>query len=395
MPHPRSGGSVTVVDVDTHWEISRFAAGEHPLAPWLDRGVGFDDGVEQLAHGIAGDLLSALPASRRPSGRTLLPGLVRLAEARGGPVVLHPVHDSTAAERVAWMDRVGIDHCLVNPGAYAQPLEFLGAERAAGAARCNDFLAEQLADHADRLHGVAHVDLADLPGAARELERARHRGHRAFHLYTVKGRPPASTPPGHPDWDVVWSAASALGMPAFIHVGNTAADFAGWADIGWDLPGGPGSTAVTRLANTQRVHVAQNLLTSLLYGGVFHRHPGLSVVVEEMKVAWLPAFIAMCTRQSLPSPGLGEWPFPTSGGDMLRRNVRFTPLPGFGDVDALDVLAQLPEMGLFSSDYPHMEGNADPINLYGRPLRELDPELRERFLGGNACEVFARAGSPL
>ena len=384
---------MTVVDVDTHWEAARFAPGEHPLEPWLDRFPA--DPVERLAHGIAGDLLRALPPGRRPDGRTLLPALVQRAEERGGPVILHPQHESTSAERVAWMDRVGIDHCLVNPGGYWQMLEFLGADRPAGVTRCNDFLAEQLGDHADRLHGVAVVDFTDLRAAVAELERARARGHRAFFLYTVEGRPPGATPPGHPDWDVVWSAAVDLGMIASIHVGNTASDFGGWADIGWDLPGGGGVTALTRLANTQRIHVAQNLLASLLYGGVFARHPHLTVVLEEMKVGWLPSFVDACTRQSLPSPGLGDWPYDVSGGDMLRRNVRFTPLPGFGDVEALDVVAQLPEMGLFSSDYPHQEGNADPINLYGQPLQELDPGLREDFLGGNAADCFARMGDPI
>src|SRR3954454_12700971 len=155
---------MTVIDVDTHWE--------------------------RLAHGIAGDLLRALLPQRRPDGRTLLPALVRLAEQRGGPIVLHPQHDSKFAQRVAWMDRVGIDHCLVNPGGYWQMLEFLGSDRPAAVARCNDFLAEQLADHAHRLHGVAVVDFTDLRAAAAELERARALGHRVFFLHTVAGRPP-------------------------------------------------------------------------------------------------------------------------------------------------------------------------------------------------------------
>jgi predicted TIM-barrel fold metal-dependent hydrolase len=384
---------MAVIDVDTHWEVTAFGPGEHPLEPWLDRFP--SDAVERLAHGIAGDLLNALPSDRRPDARTLLPSLVKMAEQRGGPIILHPQHDSTSAERVAWMDKVGIDHCLVNPGGYWQMLEFLGSDRPAAVDRCNDYLGDQLADHANRLHGVAVVDLADLATVPAQLERARARGHRAFFLYTVKGRPPGSTPPGHPDWDIVWSAAVDLGMIASIHVGNTATDFTGWADIGWNLPGGAGVTGLTRLANTQRIHAAQNLLVSMLYGGVFNRHPNLTVVLEEMKVGWLPSFIDACTRQSLPSPGLGDWPFDVSGGDMLRRNVKFTPLPGFGDIEALDVVAHLPEMGLFSSDYPHMEGNADPINLYGEPLREIDPELRERFLGTNATDVFARTGDPL
>lgn len=384
---------MTVIDVDTHWETGEFAPGAHPLEPWLD---GLPEGIERLAHGIAGDLLRALPADRRPDGRTLLPGLVRMAEERGGPVILHPQHASTAAERLAWMDEVGIDHCLVNPGGYWQLLEFLHPDdRAAGAARCNDWLGEQLSAGRERLHGVAVLDLRDLRAAAAELERARRRGHRAFFLHTVAGRPPSDVPFGHPDWDVVWAAATDLGMVASIHVGNTASDFGGWADIGWDQPGGAGVTALTRLANTQRIHVAQNILVSMLYGGVFHRHPTLTVVLEEMKIGWLPSFVDACTRQSMPSPGLGDWPFDVSGGEMLRRNVKATPLPGFGDVEALDVLRQLPEMCLFSSDFPHLEGNADPIGIYGEPLQSLDADLRAAFLGGNADHAFTRTGDPL
>ena len=383
---------MAVIDVDTHWEIADLAPEDHPLAPWSDR---FPAGPEFLAHGIAGDLLRALRPDRRPDAMTLLPSLVARAKERGGPVILHPLHDSTSAERVAWMDGVGIDHCLVNPGGWWQLLEFLGSDRPAGVDRCNDFLAEKLSDHADRLHGVATVDVTDLRVAVQQLERARARGHRAFFLYTVAGRPPHATPPGHPDWDVIWSTAIDFGMVASIHVGNTATDFTGWADIGWDRPGGAGVGALTRLANTQRIHAAQNLLVSMLYGGVFHRHPALTVVLEEMKVGWLPSFVEACARQSLSSPALGDWPFAVSGAEMLRRNVKFTPLPGFGDVEALDVVAQLPEMALFSSDYPHFEGNADPINLYGAPLRDLDAEQRARFMGGNAIDAFARTGDPL
>jgi predicted TIM-barrel fold metal-dependent hydrolase len=382
-----------VIDVDTHWERTDFGPGEHPLEPWLDRFPG--DPVERLAFGVAGDLLRALPPERRPDGRTLMPGLVRLAEQRGGPVILHPLHDSSAGERVAWMDRVGIDHCIINPGGYWQMLEYLGDERAAAVTRCNDYLGAELSAHADRLHGVAVVDFTDLAAAAKEMERARERGHRAFFLYTLKGKPPGLVPLGHPDWDVVWAAAVDLGMVASIHVGNTAADFSGWADIGWDLPGGGGVTALTRLANTMRIHVAQNLLASLLYGGVFHRHPRLTVVLEEMKIGWVPSFVDACTRQALPSPALGDWPYDVSGGDMLRRNVKVTPLPGFGDVEALDVVERFPEMCLFSSDYPHQEGNADPITLYQPGLDALDDDVREAFMWGNAAEAFARTGDPL
>jgi predicted TIM-barrel fold metal-dependent hydrolase len=293
------------------------------------------------------------------------------------------------------MDEIGIDHCLVNPGSWWQLLEYLGPDRPRGAAITNDWLAEQLADGAHRLHGVAVVDFGDLDAAVAEMQRARAKGHRGFFLYTLDGRPPRATPPGHPEWDVVWSAATDLGMVAVIHVGNTYADYGGWADIGWDLPGGGGPGALLRLSSTKRHHVAEDLLSSLLFGGAFERHPYLTVVLEEMGVGWIPPYVDMCARQSQSSMAMGDWPFAHSGDELLRRHVRFTPLPGFNENKALEVVAALPEMGAFSSDYPHAEGNADPINAYGETLQALPAETRDRFMGRNAADDFARMGDPL
>jgi predicted TIM-barrel fold metal-dependent hydrolase len=382
-----------IVDVDSHWEVERYADGEFPLEPWRDQLPA--DRLAGIAHGVAGDLLRSLPADRRPSPPELFPGLLDIAKQTGGPAVLHPVHESSAHERVEWMDRVGIDHCIVNPGAWWQMLEFLGEDRAAGARRCNDFLTEQLADQQDRLHAVAVLDLTDPAVAVAELEHARKRGARAFFLYTVNGKPPTAKSPGHPMWDPVWDAAVQLGMIAVIHVGNTSTDFDGWADIGWDRPGGAGVAGLTRLANTQRWHAAQNLLSGMLYGGVFARHPVLTVLLAELRINWVPPFLDTLAAQAEPSFILGDWPWDISGADMLRRNVRVTPLPGFGDLHPIEYVRASPETFVFSSDYPHHEGNADPIKLYGDELDALDEDLRTSFLGGNMEECFARTGDPL
>jgi predicted TIM-barrel fold metal-dependent hydrolase len=380
-----------IVDIDSHWEIQHLDRSEHPLGPWLDD---LPTGVDLLAFAIAGDLLAALPDEARPRPADLLASLVNAAKASGGPVILHPQHHSTAAERVAWMDQVGIDHCLVNPGGYWQMLEFV-ADRPAGIRRCNDFLGEQLADSGGRLHGVAVLDWSSPGAAVADLERARARGARAFFLWTERGEPAGGRSPGHPDWDPLWSAAVASGMVAVIHVGNTSAAFGRWADVGWDHERGAGLAGLVRLANTQRTFGAQNLIAGLLYGGVFARHPDLSVLVEEMRVGWFPSFVRTLERQALSSPILGDWPWETTGGDMLRRAVRITPLPGFGDDDGLEVLAALPEMVVFSSDYPHLEGNAAPIELYRPGLDALSADVRSAFLGDTMVESFARTGDPL
>ena len=52
-------------------------------------------------------------------------------------------------------------------------------------------------------------------------------------------------------------------------------------------------------------------------------------------------------------------------------------------------------MLVFSSDYPHGEGNPDPIDLYEPQLSALDPERRAQFLGENIAACFARMSDPL
>ena len=181
-------------------------------------------------------------------------------------------------------------------------------------------------------------------------------------------------------------------MVAVVHIGNTAPDFTGWADIGWRLPESAGIPGLMRLANTQREHAAQNLLSALLYGGVFARHPTLTVLLEEMRVNWIPPFVDTLSRQSLSSPILGDWPYDVAGGDMLRRNVRVTPLPGLGDTDALEFLAALPEMCVFSSDFPHLEGNAEPIDLYRPELDTLDETLARALPRRQQCRLLRAHG---
>ena len=326
-----------IIDVDTHWEAVSYRASDYPLAPWADH---LPSGVDMLAFGVAGDLLRALPESERPTAHRLLPALVQKAETVGGPIVLHPLHESSASERVAWMDHVGIDHCLVNPGGYWQQVQFVPrADWPTRWDRCQHVLSTARRHRSTSPRGP-RGSVGDPHQTIRQLEHAHAGGARASSSPPSTGSRKAVARRVIPTSIRCGMPAVRLGMlAAVIHVGNTESDFSGWADIRLarrsrhqEIGG------LVRLANTQRTHTAQNLIAGMLYGGVFTRHPQLTVMLEEMRVDWVPPFFATLERQALPSPALGEWPYDLSGGDMLRRNVRSTPLPGFGDSDALDVL---------------------------------------------------------
>jgi hypothetical protein len=50
---------------------------------------------------------------------------------------------------------------------------------------------------------------------------------------------------------------------------------------------------------------------------------------------------------------------------------------------------------ILSSDYPHFEGNGDPMGHYEKDLAAVSPEIKAAFLGDNIAECFARTGDPI
>ena len=334
-----------IVDVDTHWEATSYASDE--LSRSRRGATSFPGDLDMLAFGIAGDLLrSRCPADHRPTGdgAAAQPG----AHGRGARWSGHPAPAARVVGRrsaSAWMDRVGIDHCLVNPGGYWQQLEFLGADRAEGVHRCNDFLGEQLAGRVRSPPPVAVVDYTDLDVAVAELERARaQRRSCLLPLHRRRAARPAVCSPGHPD-----VGPGVVGRRPPRHDGRhprrqhrvrlhrlgrhrLATTSAARGSAAWS--GSPTPSARTP---------AQNLLV----GDALRRR----VRPSPRRSPWCSRRCGStgcrrsCRRSSASrcrrprwATGRGTCP----GGDMLRRNVRSTPLPGFGDTDALDVLRELP-----------------------------------------------------
>jgi predicted TIM-barrel fold metal-dependent hydrolase len=138
-------------------------------------------------------------------------------------------------------------------------------------------------------------------------------------------------------------------------------------------------------------------LNAMVLGGVFERHPTLTVVFAEHGIDWItPATQRM---DQLASPGvspllLGEYTLPLAPGEYVRRNIRVTPLPVPHELPVATAEA-MPEVPIFSSDYPHFEGSGDPIGHYRDALAPLDDDVRASFLGDNLAACFARMGDPL
>ncbi|MBA3606872.1 MAG: amidohydrolase, partial [Acidimicrobiia bacterium] len=75
--------------------------------------------------------------------------------------------------------------------------------------------------------------------------------------------------------------------------------------------------------------------------------------------------------------------------DYVRRQVRFTPYP---TEDVGWIIDQAgPEVCLFSSDYPHVEGGRRPIERFEASLAGTDDAQRRAFYHDNFVDLMGSA----
>jgi len=386
-----------IIDVDSHFE-----PGDDWLAPYPELAKKLpklNPGLLAI-DAIVGDLLLGVPDGKRPPVRELLPpGLLTLfgdekaeAERRAEFAGKSQFQVANAAARVKWLDGHGIaqQHVICLAGiSYNLQIDHVPLRQEV-IRTCNTWLADTCAEGAGRLKPVTALEYHDLDFVVAELTRMRARGSRIF---LVPAYPVNGVPPSHPSWYRVWAAASDLAMAPMLHTGFERMSFdPGWANQNGDL------TLLRMLGGAHRHVAPTTLLDALIYSGVFERFPKLTLLLAEVGTGWLPFLHREIDDRISPVAQLfvGPWKLPLKPSEYLARNVKATPLTGGNDSPLLKIMSELPdEMLVFSSDFPHFEGIADPVAHYRDALAELAPNKQARFLGGTIDAAFARMGEAL
>jgi predicted TIM-barrel fold metal-dependent hydrolase len=387
-----------VIDVDSHFE-----PGDDWLQPYPDlaaRLPKLDLGLLAV-NTIVGDLLRNVPAARQPPLAELMPpGLLTLfgqekageAQRRAEFEGKNQFQVANAQARVKWLDEHGIDvQNVICLAGIAYTLNMSDrALRQETIATANTWLADTCAAAGGRLLPVTALEYSDPQWVVRELTRMRARGSR---IVLIPAYPVDGVPPIHPSWDRIWSAATDLGMVAMLHTGFEHMSFdPGWANTGGD------ATLLRMLGGSHRHVAPTTLINGMVYGGVFERHPTLTVLLAEVGVGWLPFLYREIDDRIAPVAELflGKWQYPLKPSEYLARNVRATPLDGGNDRPLARIMEELPEdMVVFSTDFPHFEGFTQPPRHFEQVLSGLSPQRRARFLGGAIADVFARMGDPI
>ena len=244
--------------------------------------------------------------------------------------------------------------------------------------------------HDPRLKAIGYVPLS--LGPARALAIAQQGIKDGCYTFMVDTNEPNNKAPSfsHPDFDAVWDLFSDAGIPIVCHVavnGHYRAvpqsfrnNGKNSLELGGDAPAG--ELGLMTIGNS-----AQIFLASLIFDGVFDRHPKLKCISMEHAGFWLPSWL----RSLDYTAGLFKRhrKFSELPSDTARQRIKVSPFAGEPVGWIIDNVG--PEMLVFASDYPHPEGTSDPIRKFEATMGECDSKTMDAFYYGNMASLMGLA----
>jgi len=259
-----------------------------------------------------------------------------------------------------------------------------------GATRAHNRHMVDFCSNDDRLMGVGVVPL-DVPAQAiEEAEWAIENGLKAI---WVPHRAPIGHAPGHVDLEPFWALLAEANVPFLLHVGGAPLQInSSWSNNGRaatrDWMGG-GENVRTKDATV--MHQAPEMFLSMLVAdGVLHRHPTLKGAAVELGAGWVPEMLRRLDAVAKVYSRVDESiRFDRKPSEQITQQMGFTPMP---HEDVGNMIAQSnPDLYLFSSDYPHIEGTRDPIARFEKTLPQADEQAKAAFYSENFLRLWPDA----
>ncbi len=302
-----------------------------------------------------------------------------------------PGHHDGAARR-ADMDLDGVAAEVIFHGSQnGQPIPFHGFSDVASGRRdsagpelaldglriYNRWLAAFCAEAPDRHLGLAHLPMWDPAAAAREAEAAADAGLRGVNFPAPR---PDLAPYNDPVWEDLWRVCEERRLPLATHAGS-----------GGSTTEYSGAEAEALQALEHGGWFARRALHWLILGGVFERHPDLTLVLAEQPgIWWRSALVEMDSVHEMQRDVLRER-VPLRPSEYAERNVMIGAsfLARFEAEEA--IRSGYAGQVMWGSDYPHMEGTFQHTpDRQGESIGRL--ALRFTFGGLPGDQIRAMAG---
>lgn len=298
-------------------------------------------------------------------------------------------------DRPKAVDLLGVASQLVFPTLCNVMLEELEAqddmELLYGAASSTNRAQVEFCSTDKRLLPAGYLPLADLERAPLAAAEAIELGCRGLVIPSACPRHHATS---HIALDRVWAQVEEAGIPILFHVGSADRVLpAAHANNG--LPqvpdfhgGGENFRSISYMAIPSGPMQALSLL---ILDGVLDRFPTMMVGVIEQGAVWVPGFlrqldsaVAAFSRGEQRLRQLSEVP-----SAIFRRQVRVTPYPS--EPTGWIIEQSGPEVCMFSTDYPHVEGGRNPLHRFQSAMQGIPKASRVRFFRKNFESLMGSA----
>jgi predicted TIM-barrel fold metal-dependent hydrolase len=229
----------------------------------------------------------------------------------------------------------------------------------------------------------------------REFDRARETARSAIELgckaLLIASACPAGHSPSHVALDPVWAIAQEAGLPIVFHVGGGGRLLdPNYFENGLPpIPDFHGGAENFRSVDYMAIpYPPMQTLATMILDGIFERFPDLRCGVIEQGASWLPGWMRQLDsaldafrRNEERLQKLSLRP-----SEYVRRQIRVTPYPA--EDTGWIVENAGPEVCLFSSDYPHVEGGRNPLRRFEAALSGASEESKQRFYTDNFVDLM-------
>jgi len=190
--------------------------------------------------------------------------------------------------------------------------------------------------------------------------------------------------------------AEEAGLPIIMHVGGETKLNPMYKENG--LPPVPdfhgGDDNFTSVSYMPIPEAAMQMLSTLIFDGVFDRFPRLKWGAIELGANWVPGWMrAMDSaahafiRNEERLQKLSAKP-----SEIARRQFRAAPYP---HEDAGWIVENAgEEICMFSSDFPHVEGGRNPLKRFDESLKGLPERAVKAFYSGNFIDMMGSGLAP-
>ena len=241
-----------------------------------------------------------------------------------------------------------------------------------------------------RLLPVGYVSLMDIERAGVQAGDAIAIGCKALMIASYC---PKSHSPSHIGLDRVWAQAQDAGIPIVMHVGGGHNLLSPrYFDNGLPpVPDFHGGAENFRAVDYMAIpyHPMQTMAT-LIIDGVLDRFPNLKWGIIEQGASWVPGWMRSLDSafDAFRKSEDRLQRLSAKPSEIVRRQVRVTPYP-HEDVGWI-IRNSGPEVCLFSSDYPHVEGGRHPLKRFAATTADCSDEELDGFYASNMADLMGR-----